>query len=157
MIQRIQTVFLLVVSLCAVVILFTDFATFTADGDPYTFNAFGIERMNKEINFSPILSVPLTAFVFGMLLLPLVAIFQYKKRKNQISLGYVTSGLALGAQLLVVYYVWDIERFIPTEGAIEAAYGIGLIMPAIAIIFNQLAIARIKKDEKLVKSLDRLR
>ena len=46
-------------------------------------------------------------------------------------------------------------------GEIDSAYNInlqfGIILPVVALIFDLLAISRIKRDEKLVKSLDRIR
>ena len=96
----------------------------------------------------------LTFAVLGALL-AFVNIFLYKKRKLQVKLALLT------ALLIVVYYVTSMVYLNAFLSKIDNSYTMnvqfGIILPVIALIFDLLAISRIKKDEKLVKSLDRIR
>jgi peptidoglycan/LPS O-acetylase OafA/YrhL len=78
----------------------------------------------------------------------LIAIVSYKKRKIQLKWCYAVLGI------LIVYFV-----FIAID--LKSVCHLSLILkttfPLLAIIFDLLAIRGIKKDEKLVRSLDRLR
>jgi DMSO reductase anchor subunit len=88
-------------------------------------------------------------------LLAFINIFLYKKRKLQINIGYLT------AILIIVYYITTMVYMNAFLEKIDSTYTIniqfGIILPVAALIFDLLAISRIKKDEKLVKSLDRIR
>lgn len=81
------------------------------------------------------------------------ATFLFKKRKTQIKLGLLNYLLMLAVLGSSWYYAYEGEAFIPGEGS----YDIGFIIPAIAILLNFFAIRYIRKDEKLVRSVDRLR
>jgi hypothetical protein len=94
-------------------------------------------------------------FAIASALLAFVNIFVYKKRKVQIKICYII------ALLIVVYYITGIVYAGAYAGKINNDYTIniqfGIALPVIALIFDLLAVSRIKKDEKLVKSLDRIR
>ena len=87
-------------------------------------------------------------------LLALINIFLYKKRKLQMKVGTLTSLLILF--FYVTLYVY-FNAYTVKYGLTFSSFQFGLILPVIALIFNVLAILRIKKDENLVKSLDRIR
>ena len=87
-------------------------------------------------------------------LLPLGIIFLYKNRKQQINLCY-------GAMLAIIGYSYWVSQ--SAKKAIQDAnltmsnYGIGIILLSVSILFVLLAQKAIQRDEKLVKSADRLR
>jgi len=80
-------------------------------------------------------------------LISLISLFYYKNRKTQFILCRINILLNLVLIVLFLYrsYTIYIEK------------GIGLILPVIIIIFLVLANKAIKKDEDLIKSVDRLR
>ncbi|MDR3340142.1 MAG: DUF4293 domain-containing protein [Candidatus Symbiothrix sp.] len=80
--------------------------------------------------------------------LALVAIFLFKKRKLQIKTAWLIMLLLLVAIVLFL---------IKGDGFSIAAISYPILIPFIAGIFNYLAIRAVKKDEQLVRSLDRLR
>ena len=93
-----------------------------------------------------------TALFVVSTLLSVVAVFQFKSRQNQFVLGRLNIILNLILLGLFVY------RLLNLPGALEhAEKGIGLILPVISIVLLVLANKAIKKDEALVKSVDRLR
>ena len=79
----------------------------------------------------------------------IITIFLYKKRKLQIRMCY-----ALILSAVLAYIIFLIVNF-GSLSTIGMSYT--FIFPFIAIIFLFLAIRGIKKDEKLIRSLDRLR
>ena len=77
-----------------------------------------------------------------------IALFLYKNRKNQLTLTIINIILSI---VLLVLYVLEIQKF--QTGIISLSCLFTLAIP----IFLLLAARGIWKDEKLVKSLDRLR
>jgi hypothetical protein len=91
-------------------------------------------------------------FVFPVLkiaiaILALIAIFMYKKRLLQIKICY-------GIMVLLILTGGLYLLFLMT---VCFAPAIAMLFPWIALILDFMAIHRIKKDEKLVRSLDRIR
>jgi Ca2+/Na+ antiporter len=82
----------------------------------------------------------------------LVSIFMFRNRKLQFVLGRLN--IILNLFLLGVFVYWSLT--LPGELDISEK-GIGMFLPIISIVFIVLANKAIKKDEDLVKSADRLR
>jgi cytochrome bd-type quinol oxidase subunit 2 len=82
----------------------------------------------------------------------LIAVFLYKNRKNQFVLNRLNLILNL---FLLGFFVY---RSLSVSGEAAASEkGIGMLIPIFSIVFLALANKAIKKDEDLVKSVDRLR
>lgn len=139
MIQRIQSVWLLLAALVLSLMFYFDIYKF--DTVPAT--ALGIGN-----DFIAIVLVTLS------MVLSLVTLFRYKNRKSQISLSWlnILVCLALQAWLFVA-----INNAQPDTGAVKGHYWIGTFLPLLTLVLLFMAKAGIRKDEKLVKSLDRLR
>ena len=129
MIQRVQTVYLLLIFGLMVSMLFLPIA----DIDSFTWTLFA--------------ECSLTA------LLAFVTIFLYKKRKLQIKLCYGVLGLLILSYLIIFFNFW-LPNY--TSDAV-VAFKVPVIFPFFAMVLDILAIRAIQKDEKLVRSLDRLR
>jgi hypothetical protein len=84
--------------------------------------------------------------------LALIAIVFYKKRKNQFILNRLNLLLNLFLLGFFVYRSLNLSGETPVSEK-----GIGLLIPVISIVLLVLANRAIKKDEDLVKSVDRLR
>lgn len=85
-------------------------------------------------------------------LLTLITIFQFKKRQLQFVLGRLTILINFILVGILVYFAQNLS------GEIQVSEkGIGLLIPIFTIVFVALANKAIKKDEELVKSVDRLR
>jgi len=136
MIQRVQSLYLLVAILLNGVLSF--------------YLPLWITSENVEI-FA--LSQPVAISLFSLsVLLSFIALFSFKKRKRQFVLGRIN--IILNFVLVGVFAYWTLS--LPGEMDISEK-GIGMLLPIISIVFIALANKAIKKDEDLVKSVDRLR
>lgn len=150
MLQRIQSVFLLLASAAMLVACMTPLVFFRFGTGQAVFGAQGITLDGQPGDPAR----ALFAIGIATIALALFTIFVYKNRRMQIRLSVVNILLMIGfylysAFILYPYYVMETFQF--------EKIGIGSIMPLIAIIFTVLAIRRIKTDENLVRSLNRLR
>jgi cytochrome bd-type quinol oxidase subunit 2 len=91
--------------------------------------------------------------LFGLVtLLTIISIFSFKKRQNQFVLNRLTMIFNF---ILLGFFVY---RSLNLSGeTMVSEKGIGMFLPAISIVLLVLANKAIKKDEDLVKSVDRLR
>ena len=136
MIQRIQTLYLVLVALCSGILPFV-VSLWTLSGDVAVF-----AKDNLSI---------LAAFL-GIAVLASIAIFLFKKRQNQFVLNRLNMILNLFLLGFFVYRSLNLSG----ETAVSEK-GIGMLIPVFSIVFLVLANRAIKKDEDLVKSVDRLR
>ena len=147
MIQRIQTVFLILAAAALVALyafpfasteeqvatsVFFDDGTFTVDDHPALLGLFGLASV-----------------------LTLLAVFTFKNRTRQLLMSrlaivFTIVGLALGFWL-----VMQDGGNIPEN--IEPEDQLGAYLPAVFLVFMIAAMYFIRKDEKLVRSMDRLR
>lgn len=141
MIQRIQSIWLFLAALMAAGLLYFKL---------YTYNSpKGIE----EVYVSSGLGFLVLAII--LIILPLVALFMFKNRKRQKGLAILNIIAAIGFIAATVMRVTSVKNDAPLSNS--TSYGIGAVLPVAIIVFTALAINDIRKDEKLVKSLDRLR
>jgi membrane-anchored protein YejM (alkaline phosphatase superfamily) len=88
----------------------------------------------------------------GSALLSLISIFNYKNRQTQFVIGRLNIILNF---ILLGLFVYQL-LISPGESQISEK-GVGIFIPIFSIVFLVLANKAIKKDEDLVKSVDRLR
>ena len=93
----------------------------------------------------------LLLFAFSTLL-SIIAIFQYNKRQNQYVLGRLN--MIINLILLGLFICQSLSNNIEYY---NFESGVGFLLPVITIVLLVLANRAIKKDEELVKSVDRLR
>lgn len=154
MIQRIQTLYLLVVTVFMAITLFAPIATFTAaSGDIFTLSAFELSNgtQSESTVWMGILLVLATV-------LPLVTIFLFKNRQLQLRLCGAEVVLLLGAIAFVAIYYWlSASNALENIEIVHRSFGWAAIMPIVALVLAFLATRSIFKDEILVRSLDRIR
>lgn len=134
--QRIQTLYMSVVVLLAVCLLFL----FEVGVD-----ANGVILLGKDIVlvfFESVLTM----------LIVIVAIVQFKNRQNQ----FVLNRVAILIQFFLLGFFVYRALSMPGEG-LTSEKGIGAFVPIVSIVLLALANRAIKKDEDLVKSVDRIR
>ena len=135
MLQRIQTVYIILASICSGCLSFLLPLWTVADASYFA------------VDFK----VYIALFMVSALL-SVVAVFKFKSRQTQFVLCRLNIILNLILLGLFVY------RLLNLPGALEdAEKGIGLFLHVISIVLLVLANKAIKKDEALVKSVDRLR
>jgi hypothetical protein len=137
MLQRIQTIYLLLAFVATGVLPFFIPLWTMADGKEYVF-------MQNQV-YVALLGLSTT--------LTLVSIVSYKKRQNQFVMGRLNMILNLILLGLFVYRSLNVSG----EAPAVSEKGIGMFLPIVAIVLLVLANKAIKKDEDLVKSVDRLR
>ena len=143
MLQRIQSVFLFLgAGSC--------FGLFAADAADTAAPVAG-SGLFADAQFT-LFDDPVLLVLFGLAgVLLLVDIFLFNNRKLQMK-------LSLGAIVLVLLGAgYGAFRFFTDVAAGSATPDVGLVLPLLAIIFGWLARTNIQKDEKLVRSADRLR
>lgn len=137
MIQRIQTIYLILTFIVTGVLLF--------------FIPLWTLNNGKAFYF---MQDQLYTVLFGLsTMLTIVSIISYKKRQNQFVMGRLNIILNLILLGLFVYRSLNLSG----ETAVVSEKGIGMFLPIVAIVLLVLANKAIKKDEDLVKSVDRLR
>jgi len=141
MLQRIQSVWLLLAALCAA---FTYRIAFYSGNKLGTDNKPVYEKLTASSNF--ILLITTALLVAGCL----YTIFIYRNRKQQLWLAIGAAGLSL---INLLIYFSEAKKFLPNENS----YGLGAVLAIAIPILSVLAARGIWKDEKLVKSVDRLR
>ena len=153
MIQRIQSLYLLIATALMAGTLFSPIAhVVTANGDTLTLTAFS--WFGGSIGYAWVF-----ALLFGVAaLLPFLTIFLFKNRKRQIGLCAAEDVLQLGSILVIALFYWlIIPDIFPAGALISKSFGWAPILPIIALIPTFLAGRAIFKDEVLVRSLDRIR
>ncbi|MBL7746076.1 MAG: DUF4293 domain-containing protein [Chitinophagaceae bacterium] len=140
MIQRQQTLWLLLSTVAAVLTFMFPFATGEEVVDKTT-----MRRMTEIVAGSDFFLLILSIATVG---LSAVTIFMFKDRKMQIRLCLL--GLVIAVITLVRYFM-VMKKLITSTPALWA------VLPVAVIIGYFMAFRLIRKDEKLVKSLDKLR
>lgn len=142
MIQRIQSLWLLIVALTA-------FAT-----SRLTLYV-GTLPNNTELPFLLSANLLLAIVIIILGILALICLFLYKNRKLQFRLSVLGVIFSIGFLFLEYYVVENV--FKPEKNVQTGSYQLGALLPLVMVVFFFLAARGIYKDEKLVKSMDRLR
>ena len=146
MIQRIQTIFLALAAAANFGLFSAPFAS--TPGDVATNALFTDGEYNIQDNVGLILFFSLAG------LLALAGIFLYQNRKLQMRVViFSVAALVVGIAFCLIYYLNHSAGLESTE----VNDGFGLYLPVLGLIFTLVAYRFINKDEKLVRSMDRLR
>jgi len=153
MIQRIQSVYLFSAAIAIGLIFFFPLVELTVNNQFFSHNYRGLYEVigGKEMLKSSafILAILLTI----SLLLSLFTIFKFNNRKFQMKLCLVNIVLLF----IIVGLGYSFISSAASNLQATIHYQFALSMPFIAIILSYLAYKGIQKDEKLIKSIDRIR
>ena len=136
MLQRIQTIYM-IISATLLGALYVWFPNIVSE-----------EGLVVIHNDEPIM----LGLIFGSILVTFISIFSYKKRKSQFVINRLN--------IILIFFLLGVfvYRSLTLSGEILVSEkGIGVFLPIISIVFLVMANKDIKKDEDLVKSVDRLR
>ena len=161
MIQRIQSLYLLLASIAMAMTLHFPLASVVIGSDEILLRAY-------EVTGIPAQGSTMWIFICIIVMLALptvlsaVIIFLYKNRMLQIRLCVSEIVLLVGSLACTAIFCWRMTEAItalPQYQGVEMVFKLGWpsIMPVIAIIFVVLALRGVAKDEALVRSLDRIR
>ena len=136
MIQRIQTLYLFLAAVISAGLIFV----------------FHLWTDNSGAKVFAIDNYTYLGLFLGSALLSVFSIFRFKNRKSQFVLGRLN--IVLNFVLLGIF----VYQSLNLSGEINVSEkGIGVLLPVFSIVCLVLANKAIKKDEDLVKSVDRLR
>lgn len=142
MIQRIQSVWLFLAAMLNGLLFISKL---------YHYNK-GAEVVHEGVrNSGNIFLFILAAFIT---VLPLIAIFFFGDRKRQKGITWLSVIFSISFIAVAVTTTTNLSNQVPP---VNVQYDFGLLLPVVSIIFLFLALRGIRKDEKLIKSLDRLR
>tara|TARA_R110001632_G_scaffold2297_10_gene10098 strand:- start:6583 stop:7062 length:480 start_codon:yes stop_codon:yes gene_type:complete len=142
MIQRIQSIYLLVIAILSIGLTFTFNLWKIGKEKVFAFDLFSNEAIFEKL-------VPV--FFVLSALVALITIFQFRKRQLQFVLGRVIILINLFLLGILIYLSLNLP------GEVSSEKGIGMFIPIVVVLLSVMANKAIKKDEDLVKSVDRLR
>jgi uncharacterized membrane protein len=140
MIQRLQTLWLLIASLLAFAGLKLSF---------FSGNVI-VENVKQYQRFTAISSILLMILTVAVAIASLIVIFLFKDRKLQLKIALAV--LVVSLLNLLLYYL-QTKNYVPGEWSFDITSLLSVGIPFVLL----LAIRGIYTDEKLVKSVDRLR
>jgi hypothetical protein len=155
MIQRVQSIYLFLASVVLFALFFFPVVhNVIIDGASKTIKVDGIyqDAGGQLVRSTSFLALTIVTVILAIL--PLVVIFRYKKLKQQIALCYSLILVIIG------YSFWmsqTVQQFMNGQQITTNNWGIGMLLSSISIVFLILAARAIGRDEKLLKSADRLR
>lgn len=157
MIQRKQTLFLLLAALLALSTWLFPIANYQSPGETYSLMTYGlyttdgvkVPDVDAPVPFSIILTVLAAALIFS--------IFLYSNRKRQVR--FVRGTYLLLLAVIAFMFITDnsVQAYLGTSTQVDHQYHLSFVMPLIAMILTFMADRGIQADEKLVRSMDRLR
>jgi glucan phosphoethanolaminetransferase (alkaline phosphatase superfamily) len=158
MIQRIQSVFLLVAAIACIFMFFLPLAGFynELEGN-YKLYLYTVKYLDPDpkLTFSSYFTLPLVFFVVISIILSIAAIFSYRNRTLQKRLcAFNILSIIVMLMVLFFFYITTLRTMTNAEPEYHLA---GMAMPLLSLAMLVLASRAIRKDEALVKSADRLR
>jgi prepilin signal peptidase PulO-like enzyme (type II secretory pathway) len=158
MIQRVQTIYLLLVAIFSALTSFFNLAIYTLNDELlFSYSIYAITPADGSEALQPGNWLPQTLLLTIVVLLSIFTISKYKNRKLQLKIGAINY-LLLAAFIISSYFsIMNMSELLEMGDEVKTIYHIGFYLPIVAVSFQFLANRGIKKDEELVKSVDRLR
>ena len=157
MIQRIQSVFLLLLALAMLSVLALPLwhKVDGLTGQGLTMSAFRFEAVGKSLALptGPVWMIGMLAAASAAV--ALFEIFQFRNRTKQLLLGSVNLLLITATLGAAFYFSNQGEQALNMK--LEGRFLAGFYLPTMALLLNLLANRFIRRDEQLVRSADRLR
>lgn len=156
MIQRIQTVFLALVAVLAVVSSFLPIMGLSGTEGEFVMNHYKTISVSDASIISKNMGVGVLQGI--VLLVAIASIVMFKNRSLQIKLSKLNI-LLIAFQIAAIVVYSDIAKAAidATPENVVVSFEFGAIIPVLSLICTYLAIRFIKKDDALIRSADRLR
>jgi hypothetical protein len=156
MIQRIQSVYLAIAALACILCFFFPFANYLSETAYYKLMLTGLVHVSPDpvALFPSWFSLPLLGIHLALMFYIVMILFAFKNRIKQLKMIRFTLLInILYIGLLFFYTNILLERNL----GVTTDYDFGSYFPVIVLVMVLLAKRGIEKDEKLVRSMDRLR
>lgn len=156
--QRVQTLYLgIAIILLGIVTSGITLFSFVGESSRYTVNAFGITTSDLETGENlEHQMMPMMVGTIALALLCFLCIMSYKNLKRQFKLGRTIFMLYFASIVGILLLSFFGENLID-EGEMKRELGVGFYLFIAGFPFTFLANVGIKKDKRLLDSLDRLR
>lgn len=155
MIQRIQSIYLFLASLAIFALyLFPLLHNVYVGPIPFTVTVTGsyMDAPGGRVMHDHFVALSAITAIIG--LIPLIIIFLFRNRKQQIALCWSTILVIIGYS----FWMTQCAKDVISDGTLKVSnFGIGVLLCPIAIVLMIAAVKAIQRDEKLLKSADRLR
>jgi hypothetical protein len=154
MIQRIQTIYIIIAAIVISLIYFFPVAEFIDQQNHiYELRHSGIVSIHDGIKENIIKTYSITILTSIIALISIITIFLYKRRVLQMRLCIYNILLCIGLEIFFWFYRQQILKILQYN----FVFKFPIILPVINIILFYLAFRAIKKDEELIRSSERLR
>ena len=157
MLQRKQSLFLLLAAICGALTFFFPVETFMRGDKTFIFHTTGLFMADG----TPVVDAPLSGpffIVIGFLTaVILAAIFLYKNRQRQVAVVRTVNLLLIAVVVFLFITGNSIRAYLEQGGRVEEHFDASAILPLVMVVLAFLAERGIRKDEALVRSADRLR
>ncbi len=155
MIQRIQSVYLLLAGILSAITFFMPLAYFPETTGTYVMYATSFKYLGENLATGDIPSLPWGVLLFALLcvIIPVYCIFKYRNRRLQSKL------CVLGIICHILYYVAYVAYGISMTHKLSAEFTptLYIVLPFFAMLAVALARKAIKSDEEKVRAADRIR
>ncbi len=155
MIQRIQSIYLLLAGILSAIAFFTPLANFSKESASCVMYTTSFTPYGDTTSISQLPALPWGVLVFSLLcvVLPLYCICKYKDRKRQMKLCFIT------IIAYVVYYAAYISYCfaIAHDNGATMTPTLYIVLPFFAFLAVVMARKAIKHDEEKVRAADRIR
>jgi len=146
MIQRIQSIFLLLAGSASLGLFGLPLAKTAQPIEESAIFADAVYNLNDQVGLMVLFSLAGAMALLG--------IFLFRNRRLQMKVSLSALIINLGGLAFGAYYL---SQNITEAGEKAIQDGLGMYLPLVAIFFAFLAYRFIRRDDKLVKSMDRLR
>ncbi len=154
MIQRIQSIFLLMVSIFMGLTVFLPIWGKQDAANKIQMNAIKMIEVSGDVVTEQ--TTVYLAIIAGLTaILSFGNIFNYKNRRFQMKIALFCTLLIAAFIGISTFLTYQAENAFSPE--LGGTFGFGYFFPVAAVLFNWLSVRFIKKDEDMVRSADRLR
>lgn len=156
MIQRPQSVFLLAIISVLIMAMFADlnfYSTQDASAESEVIVSYKSTQINAVDGASEHQNTALFSLLAVSVLIALISIFSFKNRKLQASMVSFNFGAILG--IMGLMYSFSFAKSYFPEGSDQIH--LWVILPLFLLFFNYLALKGIRRDARIVRSMDRFR
>lgn len=152
MIQRIQSLYLLVALVITSVLFSMDLAKLANETGLFRLTVDGVYSIDSEVRLV-MPAYALTSLLIADVALLLIIIFLFRKRILQIRLAAMGMVLLAGLSGMIYYFGKTASK----ELGAELSFTWAIVLPLVSMVLVFMAIKAIGRDEALIRSIDRIR
>lgn len=153
MIQRIQSIYLVLAGLFPAFTLFVPIVAFSNASLAFTMSGAGYEGIAQVAEMHGRHPYGLLFFAACSIVVSLLSIFAFKNRKKQMK--QVKWGVWINVLWYVTFVVYAFS--VKSRTSTDLSFEFGCLFPFFSILMQVLAKHAIKRDENLVRAADRIR